>query len=364
MTYLDEAAPVTARQREVERRSAYLLETLLGIERSGEAGPMEDFEEAVHGLEDILASHPTPDGEGVPNMEAAAHAVAAHIVTEEGADPEFSRRVAEDVLAAAFDGTERFPASHFAHRFKDPEPNALLSHPTPDGEEKGCERVEGGYSCTGTEERYVRDEISRAINALIVACGNLLSVREHSPAGLDSEFTEFKAEFDHAASFFALLFDWGRDAPDKWRSIELVEGMDAWGASKDQEGIEWLTCHGRPVLNLRLAFQRAALPSHDGPASPVLGDEEKERLGRIADYLLRAGNKGFVDVQEDARFLRKMAEQKTPPPRLAEAGLRLWLRSDRATKIAYDAFYAQGAVPSEESMRAVLAAVADAEVGR
>jgi hypothetical protein len=62
MTYLD--GTVTARQREIERRSAYLLETLVGIERSGDAGPMEDFEDAVHELEDILSTQ--PDGPASP----------------------------------------------------------------------------------------------------------------------------------------------------------------------------------------------------------------------------------------------------------------------------------------------------------
>lgn len=45
-------------RKEVERRAAYLLETLIGIERSGEAGPMEDYETATHELDEIL-SRPT-----------------------------------------------------------------------------------------------------------------------------------------------------------------------------------------------------------------------------------------------------------------------------------------------------------------
>ena len=177
---------------------------------------------------------------------------------------------------------------------------STLDHDREGEEASRCERIEGGFSCSCSEDRYVRDEISRVVNALVVACGNLLSVREHSPASLDSEFTEFKAEYDHAASFFALVFDWGKKAPDEWRSIELVETMDAWGASKDQEGIEWLTCHGRPVLNLRLAFQHAAELPGTGKKPQQVDEAESSESVKLAEW-----------AEEEAARAQRIAESST-----------------------------------------------------
>lgn len=46
------------------------------------------------------------------------------------------------------------------------------------------------------------------------------------------------------------------------RPIHLEEELSAFGVSKDQEGVAWLTCQGLPVLNLDATFRR--IVSEDG----------------------------------------------------------------------------------------------------
>lgn len=52
------------------------------------------------------------------------------------------------------------------------------------------------------------------------------------------------------------------------REIRLVEQLENWGASRDQEGVVWLTINGCAVLNLSSTFRRVALstPSEVGEA--------------------------------------------------------------------------------------------------
>lgn len=41
-------------------------------------------------------------------------------------------------------------------------------------------------------------------------------------------------------------------------SIELGEPLEGWAVAKDQDGVEWLTCEGLPILNLAEVFKRVA----------------------------------------------------------------------------------------------------------
>lgn len=120
----------------------------------------------------------------------------------------FSDRFEEAVEAFArsrFEGWDAM-AEEDRRRFRDyisPQLRAALPYlqsvPATEGDPAGV----ADFSCSGVEERFISDyinETGEAFNNLLVAAGNLLSVREHSPAGLDSEWREFAAEVDAARS--------------------------------------------------------------------------------------------------------------------------------------------------------------------
>jgi hypothetical protein len=101
-------------------------------------------------------------------------------------------------------------------------------------------------------------------------------------------------------------------------SDEMVEAvLDRWGelmAPRDDY---------KPKVRKQLKTVRSALtalashPTADGPASPPLTDEERERLKEIAgqiDYSLESRAPFDPEAEDDSAFLRKLASQEKSEP--------------------------------------------------
>lgn len=112
------------------------------------------------------------------------------------------------------------------------------------------------------------------------------------------------------------------------RAIHLQEELTAFGVSKDQEGVTWLTCVGNPVLNLEATFRK--IVSQDGrielPGGAVVqlcDGCEKNKAGCVsvgeevlcADCCVARGGEFERQVKELIKSWRDLSLKSAEKPR-------------------------------------------------